>query len=160
MTFACALGNRIESLGSNVNSGHIPGLDDSAPFDPYTIAAPEFRRLLSIATWRFPSEDFEIRGAILPGIEGDEAWRANEASSRFVIIRRQQNSLLANDTQTMQCIDLDSQLPCDKWTEMTLLAQPSDHWLAIVFRKVLLQQPYPVVFDESLAHRRVHCFGP
>ena len=44
---------------------------DGAPFAPWTIAAPEMRRLIRDARSRHPNEAFEIEGAILPGAEGD-----------------------------------------------------------------------------------------
>ena len=154
MTFACAIGNRLDS---KVNQGHIPGLIDSSPFDPYTLPSAEFRNLIHIARSRFPLESFEIEGALLPGIEGDEEWRAKDAKARFRIHRKYSSSLNA---ENIECQNLETNLPCEEWLEKTLLQSPSKHWIAVFFRRILLQQPYPIVLEDAGPHRAVHCFGP
>lgn len=159
MAFACAIGNQ-PTLGTGSNASILSAAAGvaaaSAPFQPYTVPTPELRRLLRDARARHPTEDFVLSGALLPGAQGDETWRARAASARFAIHRRHAT---ARAGETLTCTD-EAGDACDTWVAAQLLTEPSGRWLAQLASKLLLQQPYPLVAGDEGAHRRVHCFGP
>ena len=176
MAFACPVGNKLPKLdgamgcstphhkanaGREVNDGFWGGVAGAnvfdVPFDPYTLPAPELRRIIRDSRSRYPLENFNIEGVLLPGVEGDEDWRANAVAERFVLHRRVTH---AHNADTIRCVDMKTGAPCKPWLEAILLAPPSPHPLAFFFRKLLLQQPYPIVKEDAGEHRRVHCFGP
>ena len=150
MTFACSLRHRPVQA---VNAGHIPGLDNGAPFDPYTLPAPAFRTLVRNAVARSDDKEFTISGAILPGPVGDESWRASAAAAKFFL-------WYSADTGETQCTDRDTGLPCSAYLKDVLVAPPSRRPLAWLMRNVLLSQPYPIPGYDAGAHFRLHCFGP
>lgn len=180
MTFSCAAANKPPVA---VNRGHIVGLDESAPFDPYTLPAPELRRILRDARARYPLEDFDVVGALLPGVEGDEKWRAFASAEDFVLRRRIDRA--GNDS--LVCLRYSNNssrsggsvasageeensggdnaekgnlLPCSASLERILLTPLSDHIFARFMRWILLSQPYPILAEDAKSHRRLHCFGP
>ena len=105
---------------------------------------------------RFPLEDFDIVGSLLPGVEGDEKWRAYASAEDFVLRRR----VTAGGGDTIECVDRKNGSSCSASLNAILLAPPSPHPLAWLFRKMLLQQPYPILDEDAGGHRRLHCFGP
>jgi hypothetical protein len=153
MSFSCAVGNRPPS--AKTANASIISSTGQWKFQPYTIPAAELRRLIRQARVRYPGETFYISGAILPGAEGDENWRATATSARFVIRRRYDTS----GSEQIECVQDDTKA-CQGWVADRLLATPSGHWLARLASKLLLQQPYPLVQGDEGDHRRVHCFGP
>jgi hypothetical protein len=153
MSFSCAVNNRpVSTVSSNAS---IISSTGEWGFERYTIPAAEMRRLLRDARSRYPEESLQVSGAILPGPEGDETWRANAAAARFVIRRRFDST----GAEHVVCVD-EEDTPCAGWVEEQLLAAPSGHWLAMLASKMLLQQPYPLVVGDEGPHRRLHCFGP
>ena len=45
-----------------------------APFAPYTVQAAEMRRLIRHSRSRYPLDEFDIAGAMLPGVELRTMW--------------------------------------------------------------------------------------
>ena len=113
-------------------------------------------------TRRFPGEPFEIDGAVLPGAEGDEVWRATASAADFRIAY--------DGASRIECIDPATGAACAAWVEARLLAPPSGRWAAALMRRVLLQMPLPILpsfvpsgdqEDGSDAGNKwgVHCMG-
>ena len=117
--------------------------------DAFTLPAPELRRVIHDLLTRYPGEDWNIKGALLPGAEGDEEWRVHAAAARFVLRRRGRG--------TIRCVETGTESACAPWLHAILLTPPSSHPLALLFRKLLLHQPHPVVPEDAGHHRRVHC---
>ena len=174
-SYACAVGNHPhaeseENLGlgkdhtvKDRSSGmlaqsaeHQPPLDASVPHDPFTMLAPEVRRVIREARSRHPGEDFDIRGALLPGPSGDELWRAHAASHRFVLRRRVSG---AAGEEHISCEDEEGGA-CDERVRAVLLAPPSPHAFAWLMRRLLFSQPYPLVAEDVGEHRRGACTWP
>lgn len=167
-SYACAVGNHPdaeskENLGlgkdhtvKDRSSGmlaqsaqHQPPLDASVPHDPFTMLAPEVRRVIREARSRHPEEAFDIHGALLPGTSGNEMWRAHAASRKFVLRRRVSDG--AGDEIT--CEDAAGGA-CDERVRDILLAPPSPHWFAWLMRRLLFSQPYPIIAEDVGDHRR------
>ena len=138
------------------------------PFSRYSIPAKELRRLLAQARSRHPTESFDIVGSFLPGMVGDEEWRAHASAFNFILKRR----VIVGASDVLTCEDAsaatsesgeDNPPPsssCPPWVESTLFASESSHPLAWLGRRLILSQPYPIVPGDEGSHRRVHCFGP
>ena len=184
-SFACAIGNHPhvydENLGLgkdhtlravNTGLGSKTGYGDednsglgqaaanqpvnaTAHHDPFSIPSPEVRRIIREARSRHPSENFDIVGALLPGKEGDELWRAYSAVERFHLRRR----VSSEGTEVISCYDPDG-VECSDKLQGILLTPASSHWFAWLVRRLLFSQPYPIVAEDIGPHRRVHCFGP
>lgn len=176
-TYASAIGNH--PTPSNENLGMRSGLDSygllnwrlhaertfivgmtgsegssiGAPFGPWSIAAAEMRRLIRDARSRHPSEAFEIEGAILPGAEGDEVWRARASAARFRIER----SFNGDGTEVLACVEPESGSPCPKWVADRLLAPATRRFFAVLMRRVLLQMPFPIIEETIGENRLVVC---
>ena len=175
MSFACSIGNHPE-VTNKTNTGTMEhqraqndGINDHGKsdyhwndgdeivFDKWSIPVPEFRnRLLIQARDRFPDENFEVSGALLPGIEGDELWRASASAASFVIRR----SVDGDGFEDISCIDPDSGGLCPTWLSAQLLTPPTNRWLPWLVRRLLLSQPYPIVMKDVDNSKSVHCFGP
>lgn len=166
MSYACAIGNHpvIDNTETNHGLGkNHTGLEGNYrtaagedAFDMFSLPAPEVRRVVREARERHPREDFDIVGATLPGATGDETWRANAVRTRFVLRRR----FDAVGKETLTCTDPHTDEVCDVWTHAVLLAPPTNRWLNVLMRTILVQQPYPILAEDAGEHRRVHCFGP
>ena len=179
MTFYNKVGNH-PGLARNPGSGHEPSVSpvnrmgqfhSGRPFSRYSITTKELRRVLKQARERHPDEDFDVRGAFLPGMVGDEAWRAHASAFSFVLRRRVApggggDALLCEAAPAAREGDGDGAPgeevagACPPWVESSLFAGESSHPLAWLARKLILQQPYPIVPGEEGAHRAVMCFGP
>ena len=128
------------------------------PFDPFTLLAAETRRQIREAISRYPDEPFDVRGALLPGFVGDEAWRATASRADFVLERRPG---AAGDALT--CTDPATGEECAPWVRAVLLTPPSDHWFGRLMRRLLLSQPYPILAEDLEAHghtRRLQYVAP
>ena len=79
---------RLHSNKTIVNSGKWEDTNETFTLTPYTIAAAEMRRVIRHARSRHPQEDFDITGALLPGVVGDEKWRATASETDFILRRR------------------------------------------------------------------------
>ena len=133
-------------------------IEDTSAFVPWTIPAYEMRRLIRQARARFPTETWEIEGAILPGAEGDEVWRATAAAARFLVRRE----VSADGAERIACVDPESESggACEPFVAERLLSPPSDRWAAVLMRKLLLQMPYPIVDGFVMrSNRGIHCMG-
>lgn len=147
----------VETANTVISSATATASD--VPFDPFTLLAAETRRQIREAMSRYPDEPFDIRGALLPGFVGDEAWRATASRAKFVLERR----LDAASGDTIVCSDPDTGDACPNWVSAILLTPPSDHWFSGLMRRLLLSQPYPILAEDLQQHghtRRLHCFGP
>ena len=174
MSFACSIGNHPE-ITNTTNTGTMDhqraqndGINDHGKsnydwnegggdmdFDRWSIPVPELRnRLLIQARDRFPDESFEVLGSLLPGVEGDEDWRATASAAAFLIRR----SVDADGAESISCVDPASGAPCAPWVSAQLLTPPTGRWLPSLVRKLLLSQPYP--FGTADGTRRLICFGP
>ena len=152
--YASAIGNRPPRRPESFFES---GLDseEGAPFMHYTLPAAEIRRVIRDACSRHPAEAFDIEGAVLDGVDGDEEWRAYSEKSRFIIRRRFDD----DGSETLSCVDPESEALCDAWTSAVLLSPPSNHVVAVFFRRLLLQMPLPILSKTAGAHRLVHCTG-
>ena len=152
-------GRQFNAMGGYTKVGNHPPSDNaidatSSPNGGYTIPSMELRRLIRDAQQRFPRESFFIEGAILPGCEGDEIWRATASVARFRLIRD-------GDDGSLSCFEEGAEGGgCSERTRAALLAPPSGHWLSRLLMKFLLQQPYPIVPENTGRDRSVVCFGP
>ena len=151
--------NGINNQGLNGRSANETVTDNiQHTFTRYTIAAPEMRRVIRNARSRHPLEDFDISGALLPGVVGDEKWRATASEADFILRRRFDE----RGIESMSCMtktDEDGEEPCDDWVHSVLLAPATNHIFTRLMRALLLQMPDPILMLDDGSHRLMHCMG-
>lgn len=115
----------------------------------FTLPSFELRRRL--AEMRAYGAPFSLTYTQLPGVGGDEAWRAH-ASGRTVIIRETPQGGLKGGRRQCRVAGGGRCLPSD----LALLPAPSGwlYWPG----KLLLSVPYVVIDDE--APTELHCYSP
>ena len=131
-------------------------LGDDVPDLPSAVSQPSMVNALTSALLPSTPVPDDIEGAILPGVDGDELWRATAVKTRFVLRRRFD---AATGNESITCVDLETEEPCDAWTHAVLLSPPTNRWLPMFFRKLLLQMPAVIVPEFVGPHRLVHCTG-
>ena len=114
------------------------------PFLRYTVPALEFRRLLKEA--RAQNESFSVTYTVLDG-DGDEIWRRGAAGRTVTLVENGAGNRACSIARAGPF-----KKACDPG-EIALLPPPG--WLA---SKLLLQQPYPIIEEET--EDRISCFGP
>ena len=150
--YASAVGNRPPGKPKIFQHG---ASSSGAPFAPYTVQAAEMRRLIRHSRSRYPLDEFDIAGAMLPGVEGDEMWRMSAVKTRFLIRRR----FDASGNELLTCTDPVTEDDCDEWTRAVLLTPPTNRLIAMLFRKILLQMPVVITPEMAGPHRLIHCTG-
>ena len=110
------------------------------------------RRLLADARRRYPHESFVVEGAILPGAEGDEEWRATASAHSFSIAR-----LAEGDS--IECTDRGTGAACSARVSAVLTSEPKDHLVSWLIRKILYQKQVPCLLEgeDRVSSRLLHC---
>ena len=134
------------------------GMQSAPQAIAYTLPAAGLRRLIHEARVRYPSEDFFIVGSVLPGAEGDEAWRATASQYKFSIARR---GSVPRADDFIECIDPETNVPCESHVHNLILSPPSTHWIARLLQKLILQKQLPVLIlpeeEERASSRILYC---
>ena len=149
--------HRLHSNKTIVDSGKWEDVYET--FTPYTIAAPEMRRVIRDARSRHPLEDFDISGALLPGVIGDNKWRATASEADFILRRRFDERGIESMSCMTKPTDEDGAEPCDDWVHSVLLAPATNHIFTRLMRALLLQMPDPILMLDDGSHRLMHCMG-
>ena len=124
-------------------------LDPSAPRVKWTVPAFELRRLIEEA--HDLGETFMIQYTVLEGQIGSERWRKRATGRTVTLVEDGKGDRTCNTTRLS---DLEEAVSC-VCSQCASLPPPS-----FILRKILVQQPYPIIDEDSDAESNIICFGP